>query len=177
MGGWRRRCGGILSVMAMTVSGPAAAETTTFTYDALGRLTASSTSGGTNSGVNTAICMDAAGNRTAYATATSGTASCPSAPPPSNNPPVANTDVLSAAKCETRQVNVTANDTDPDGDYPLQVTGTDQPWANPVSASTIELFTPAANGSYQVHYTVQDSRGATATGTLNVTITGSQQCA
>lgn len=44
-----------------------AQEETKYSYDALGRLTDISTSGGVNSGVATSIKYDAAGNRTNYA--------------------------------------------------------------------------------------------------------------
>lgn len=180
----RMLLGGCVGSAAVLAGSPAASETVTYSYDALGRLTASTVSGGPNGGVASAICMDAAGNRTTYVTTLSGGANCgggsppppPPPPPPNNSPPVANADSLSAPKCVTRQVNVTANDTDPESNYPLQVTGTNQSWAYPVSASTIELVTPDTNGSYQVQYMVRDSLGATATGTLNVTVTGTQQC-
>ena len=61
------------------------AETATYTYDALGRLTASSVSGGTNAGTNTAICYDAAGNRVQYVSSTAGASTCVS-PVPSPTP-------------------------------------------------------------------------------------------
>jgi hypothetical protein len=43
-----------------------ASETTIFTYDALGRLTASATGGTVNNGVSTAVVFDSAGNRSSY---------------------------------------------------------------------------------------------------------------
>lgn len=43
-----------------------ASETVTYSYDALGRLVASSTSGGPNDGVATSTQFDPAGNRTNY---------------------------------------------------------------------------------------------------------------
>lgn len=43
-----------------------ASETVTYTYDALGRLVASSTSGGPNSGVASGVSYDPAGNRSSY---------------------------------------------------------------------------------------------------------------
>ena len=43
-----------------------AQETTSYSYDALGRLASTSTSGGPNSGVVMGTCFDAAGNRTQY---------------------------------------------------------------------------------------------------------------
>ena len=51
-----------------------AAETVTYTYDALGRLVATTTSGGPNNGVSTGISYDPAGNRSTY-TVTGSTAS------------------------------------------------------------------------------------------------------
>lgn len=44
-----------------------AAETTTYTYDALGRVTGVSHSGGDNDGMATTLSYDPAGNRTQYA--------------------------------------------------------------------------------------------------------------
>lgn len=51
-----------------------ASETVTYTYDALGRLTSSSNSGGVNNGLQTGVSYDAAGNRSNY--------SMSGAPPP-----------------------------------------------------------------------------------------------
>jgi YD repeat-containing protein len=64
----------------------AAAETTSFTYDALGRLVAVTTSTGPNQGLNVRTCYDRAGNRSTHTVATSGSqAPCP--PPPPGPPP------------------------------------------------------------------------------------------
>ncbi|WP_363130087.1 hypothetical protein [Sphingomonas sp.] len=62
-------------------SAAAAQETTTYTYDALGRLTGSSISGGPNSSRVTGTCFDAAGNRTRYDVATTVPAACPTPTP------------------------------------------------------------------------------------------------
>jgi hypothetical protein len=45
-----------------------AQETTTYTYDALGRLKTTSTSGGQNDGTTNQVQFDPAGNRTNYTT-------------------------------------------------------------------------------------------------------------
>lgn len=51
----------------MLIPSPAMAqETTTYTYDALGRLVVSSTSGGPNNGTTNQIAHDPASNRTGY---------------------------------------------------------------------------------------------------------------
>jgi YD repeat-containing protein len=52
------------------------AETVTYSYDAQGRLRASSVSGGPDNGTTTAICYDAASNRERYVTAVAGAAAC-----------------------------------------------------------------------------------------------------
>lgn len=68
------------------------AETVTYSYDALGRLRASSVSGGPDNGTSTAICYDAASNRERYVTTVAGAAACtaspylPSAPVPTPTP-------------------------------------------------------------------------------------------
>lgn len=53
------------SAFALAVAAEAA-ETTTYTYDAQGRLTATTTEGGVNNGVATGIAYDPAGNRSNY---------------------------------------------------------------------------------------------------------------
>jgi YD repeat-containing protein len=62
------------------------AETVTYSYDALGRLRASSVSGGADNGTSTAICYDPASNRERYVTAVSGAAACTSAAYPPSAP-------------------------------------------------------------------------------------------
>lgn len=79
-------CTGMLAAGFSTIEAKAQ-ETTTYRYDALGRLSGSSISGGPNSSVATETCFDAAGNRTLYFTGTSAAPSCPaSSPPPSPAP-------------------------------------------------------------------------------------------
>ena len=51
-------------------------ETVTYTYDAQGRLVASSTSGGPNSGTTSSIGLDPAGNRTSYVVSHPPSAGC-----------------------------------------------------------------------------------------------------
>ena len=161
-----------------------ASETVTYNYDALGRLVAAQHVGSVNNGQAQSLCYDAAGNRTQYRSSAAGTlADCsapppspPPSPPPGNQPPVANANSLSAPKCVQRTINVTANDTDPEGNYPLVLTAVDQPWAWVQSSTTVGMTTPDTNGNYVITYTVADSLGASANGTLTVTVTGSQQC-
>lgn len=62
-----------------------AQETTTYTYDALGRLTLSAITGGPNDTRKTGACFDAAGNRTRYDMATTTPSACPT-PTPTSSP-------------------------------------------------------------------------------------------
>jgi hypothetical protein len=73
-------------------------------------------------------------------------------------------------------VNVISNDTDPELNYPLALTAVNQPWAYVESSTTVGMQTPATNGTYVISYTVVDSLGAAATGTLTVTVSGTLQC-
>lgn len=70
-------------------AGAQASETTVYTYDALGRLVAVSTSGGPNNGLNKGACYDRAGNRSTYSVGTAGAPPppCPPPPPPPPSPP------------------------------------------------------------------------------------------
>jgi YD repeat-containing protein len=54
------------ALAAVLTTQASANETTTYTYDALGRLTNSATTGTVNSGMNVSTVFDAAGNRTNY---------------------------------------------------------------------------------------------------------------
>lgn len=76
---------GLLSgvgVIALTLASSAlSSETTTFAYDALGRLIKGTRSGGPSSGMNMATCFDRVGNRTRYDTQITAPAACPSPTP------------------------------------------------------------------------------------------------
>lgn len=151
----------------------AAGETVTYTYDALGRLVGVSTSGGPNNGQAVGTSYDPAGNRSNYSVSTGG-APPPPPPPPSNQPPVTVADSLSVPQCGTGTRDVLANDSDPEGNYPLvllSVTQSPKGVATIVSNTTIQFEAGSATGAGTVTYTVRDSLGATSTGTLNVNVT------
>jgi len=99
----------------------------------------------------------------------------------SNQPPVASTDYGSAWICGGAvSFDVIANDSDPDGNLPLQldaIVSTTNGTAS-IESATHLLFTPtiAGQGSGIVTYRVRDSLGATAQGTLYVQITGQGPC-
>jgi YD repeat-containing protein len=82
---------GMIGAAAWACASAAAAqasETVTYTYDALGRLIAVTTSGGPNDGQAIVTCYDRAGNRMSHSVAT-GTPPppCPPPPPPPPAPP------------------------------------------------------------------------------------------
>lgn len=96
-----------------------------------------------------------------------------------NQPPVTVADSLSVGVCASATRNVTANDSDPEGNLPLTVTavGTSTKGeASIVNASTISFLAYGATGPASITYTVADSLGATSTGTLNITITAGPGC-
>lgn len=159
-------------VGAALVAVPAfSSETITYTYDALGRLTAAVSSGAVNNGLSTGIAYDPAGNRTSYAVTGASGGGSPPPPPPPNNPPVANSDSLMVAEWQPGTVNVVANDTDPDGDYPLTLLSVSEPGGRAtVASSTTVGWNASPAGNYVVTYTVRDSRGATAHGVVNVQV-------
>jgi len=72
---------GFTCAIFMSGAPATASETTSFTYDALGRLTATKRTGGPSNGANMATCFDPAGNRLRYDVTIAAPTSC-STPPP-----------------------------------------------------------------------------------------------
>jgi YD repeat-containing protein len=170
-----------VSVIALMLPlGVRATETVTYSYDAQGRLVQSVISGTVNNGQSSTTSFDTANNRTNYTVSLSG-GTPPPPPPPSNSPPVTVADsLLNIPKCAYRDKDVTFNDSDPEGNVPLvllSVVNTNPSVGAPsvVSASTVryEADISGGTGSDTVTYTVRDSLGATATGTLSVTVVNS----
>lgn len=91
---------------------------------------------------------------------------------PSNVPPTPVNDTGTQQKCTIAQYNVTANDTDPDGDYPLTVAAVTGIGFSVYSSSEVQFSSTQSTGAKVGTYTVQDFRGATATATLTVTVSG-----
>lgn len=165
-----------------------AQETTTYTYDPLGRLAGSSISGGPNNGVQTATCFDNAGNRSKYQTGSSGLQSCPT-PTPSSEPgaptpptpppaaPIAAGYASSGACYSPTTVNVVQNDTDPGNNYPItviSVIGTSNVEVSVVNSTSIKI-SGAVPQTDTVAYVVANSAGTTAVGTVTYTTTGNPQ--
>ena len=99
---------------------------------------------------------------------------------PGNQPPVAGDDAITLTAADPAgQVQVTANDSDPDGDEPSVVAagGAAHGTVRVVSEQVVE-WTPAAHSPGGVSdaftYTVSDGRGGTATGTVTVTVEAAQ---
>lgn len=174
-----------------------AQEVVTYRYDDLGRLVETRVSGGVDNGVTVATGFDPAGNRVSHAVSGVGGVAPPpppppppapppplpppppppSPPPPANRPPVTVADTLSVAKCGSGEVNVVANDSDPDGNAPLSVvsagnvnTAKGTGYASSATSVRYDADQSGATGSDTINYVVQDSLGATATGTVTVTI-------
>jgi hypothetical protein len=91
---------------------------------------------------------------------------------PANRAPVAGDDILVTSSGRPGTINVLVNDRDPDGD-PLSVTSFTIATHGAVAiAGAIATYTPVASfsGGDQFTYTLSDSRGMTATGTVNVMV-------
>ena len=157
-----------------------AAETVAYSYDARGRLVKVIRSGSaqSNSNVTTDYTHDKANNRKQFVTINSPNSpgTPPPPPPPSNQPPVANPDNAGSMQvCKTKNVVVTSNDTDPEGNLPLSVTaasGNGAMEATVVNSTTIQIISSSVSGSQTANYTVADSFGASSTGTVTVNVSG-----
>ncbi|MEO7177593.1 MAG: Ig-like domain-containing protein [Allosphingosinicella sp.] len=88
----------------------------------------------------------------------------------SNSPPVANPNSLSIYVCQEVTINLTANDTDPEGNYPLTVTAVDtSPYATVyISSASSVTFEGVSPGGGTLSYTVEDSLGASSTGQISL---------
>ncbi len=176
---------GVATILAAGVAS-AQSSTESYTYDARGRLAEAKTAGGQNNNEVHSICYDRSGNRTRYRAASNGTSiTCPVAAPaptpspaptptptPTNSPPVTANDAVAGTCFTAITKNLTANDTDPEGNYPLTLTavGPSSGGASAyiVSASSVRVvFGPKWDWS-SVSYTVRDSLGATSTGQLSI---------
>jgi len=167
----------------------------TYTYDALGRLIEQVSDGAPNDDEVHSICYDAAGNRTQYRTSTDGssgncdpgvpgaaptptpTSTPTSTPTPTGNaPPVTVNDSTSGDCFSLKIVNLTANDSDPEQNYPLVLTAisqnSGQASATIASASSATVEFGPQGDSSSFTYTVEDSLGASSTGHLSVTSSG-----
>ncbi len=163
-----------LSLAALLLGGSAmAAETTSYEYDAQGRLIKSSKVGGPANGKKKCTSYDPAGNRTnqtvTSASCTGGTGGGGGGGGGGgNNPPVANPDSYGVS-CLAGNYPVTLNDSDPDGDA-ITLLSVSGPLGASVANSTSVYVTGTNNpGTYTINYTIQDANGATASSTLTLT--------
>jgi hypothetical protein len=180
-----------VSVVTLSISASAFAQsaTETFTYDELGRLIRVDIDGGQQDDEVRDYAYDKADNRTQVQSSLTGGAPPPPPPtpppsspppppppppPPGNNPPTTTPDFASASGCNgTLFVNLTANDSDPEGHLPLALsaisTNSGGASATVVSASTVEVVLGGtAFDQSNFTYMVADSLGATSTGSLSV---------
>lgn len=184
-----------LAAMSCAMMASAQSSTETYTYDSLGRLVKVVTTGGQNNSETQAICYDKADNRTQYvANNSAGATGCITAPTPTptptpaptptptptptpgNNPPVTQNDSVSGQCYLVVTVNLTANDSDPEGNTPLVLQsivtgGGGVAGANIVSASSVSVDFGPQGDVTQATYTVADSLGAASTGVLTISTT------
>jgi hypothetical protein len=92
---------------------------------------------------------------------------------PSNTPPVAVADTASTRAGKAVDINVLANDSDPDGDA-LTITAVTQGAHGTVTTNgAFVTYAPAASfaGTDTFSYTISDGKGGTATASVTVTVT------
>jgi YD repeat-containing protein len=139
-----------------------AAEIINYAYDANGRLVRVNRSGTVNNGIATTYQHDKADNR-ANLTVTG-------SPNTINNPPTTVNNTLSLQRCTVRTVNVLTNDSDPEGNIPLTLTAVSPAFSArgdaTFQANGVVSFSATSVGSVVLTYTVSDSLGATANGSL-----------
>jgi YD repeat-containing protein len=168
-----------------------ASETVTYSYDALGRLVATTSSGTVNNGLSTTIAYDPAGNRSTY-TVTGAAGAPPPPPPPAPPPPappppappppppppppgpIANTDNITLTCNSGGGFNLLANDTDPGG-FTMSLTSVHSNGGFSISVGSASagiagIGAGSTAGSYTGSYVVTDSAGNSATGQINVTV-------
>ena len=154
-----------------------ASETKTFQYDALGRLMQSTSSGGAVNGQQIKTSFDPAGNRTNQTiTGVNGSSAPPPPPPPTPNlPPVANLDNGTLGRCSLGVYDVTANDTDPESNYPLSLVSVSGGFTTTILDSKhVSAQSGTNTGIHTITYDITDSLGAASTGTLKITVTQTQ---
>lgn len=189
---------------ALAITGLAKAQSSTehYTYDTLGRLVIASTTGGANNGETHSLCYDSADNRTTYSATSNGTvapcvedgAQTPAmvasstveaesasstqleadSSSPSSSSPATTADLVSGECALVATVNLTANDSDPDGNYPLSLSSISpgpegSANATIVSPSSVSVTFGPSGDSTAFTYTVANSQGVTGSGQLNVT--------
>lgn len=94
-----------------------------------------------------------------------------------NNPPTVGNNSFSVWSCQEKTVNLTSNDSDPEGNYPLTVTAVDPSslgWIDITSASSVTFYAADTSGGETLSYTVEDSLGASATGLISIGVIGRQ---
>ncbi|MBS0297117.1 MAG: tandem-95 repeat protein [Proteobacteria bacterium] len=152
------RTGAAAGVLALGLASAAIADpTTTYGYDALGRLTSVIYPDGQT--INYAY--DAAGNRTQLT--------------PIHNP-VANADAGSTPMNTAATLSVLANDTDSVSGHTLTISSVTTPGhgsTSIVTGSTQVQYTPATGyiGADSFTYTISDGHSGTATATVSMTVT------
>jgi hypothetical protein len=190
-----RRTGRLVAIASTAsiaaISQVHAQETTTYTYDVLGRLETSTNSGGPNNNVFMKTCFDPAGNRTAQAVGT-GAPTCAGAPAPTptptpgptptptptpppgggNLPPIAVADHVYVTCNSGGGYYLFPNDSDPNGD-PLTLVSVSYSGSGSIvignaSLGIVGVGGGSTPGNYTGSYVVADSHGATATAAIYV---------
>ena len=156
-------------VLTSAAGAAIASETDNYNYDARGRLISVSRSGSVNNGVGVTYALDKEGNRTqVVVSAVGGGGGAPVA--------VADSGTYSTYDaCNGIGLTVLANDSDTGGHYPLSVVSVTSSDPNFWSSNPYVFYTTGGwlyPGTTTATYTIQNSIGQQASGTITITLTG-----
>lgn len=170
----------VASSLLMIAHGGSAAETTSYTYDGLGRLKTSAIAGGPNDTRRTNTCFDAAGNRTQYAVANGAPPACGVMTSPD---PVAKNPSLLVANASTTAISLStlasasgpaaiASFTPGSGAGSAAISADRQAVTYTAPALPAPgLCEPAYVNAYSVPYSVQNSpNGPSVAGTATISV-------
>lgn len=160
------------------ISGVHAQESVCYDYDNLGRIVSATYLDGSQ--INYAY--DTQGNRTQLSHRTNGVATCATPTVPAEFPgqvgtqngiPSAVDDAATVPASVATEIDVLANDSDPDG-HNLTITAVTQPASGTTSItsnnSRVTFNAPSAAGSYSFTYTISDGNGGSDTATVTATV-------
>ncbi|HYD37527.1 MAG TPA: Ig-like domain-containing protein, partial [Allosphingosinicella sp.] len=85
-------------------------------------------------------------------------------------PPIAVDDYGEGQRCQSRDFNVVANDSDPNGDSLTVTAVSGDAGFSILSATTIRYTNGGQVGPFSATYTISDGRGGTASATLYIDV-------
>ena len=175
----------VLALLATAGTAAVASETINYSYDARGRLVKVERSGGPSNGIPTSYSYDKANNRTNRTIGSSSGGGGGPGPGPGSGTIATNPDTLSIqAECgggigtpwgggpaSVAMVNVLSNDTAQSPPLSLVAVSMSSLGSASTFGDSVSYSAGSSPGQEVLTYTIQDANGASATGSLTVTVT------